>query len=99
MNQERLMKVLLAPHISEKSSLAADTNNQYTFKVAVDASKSEVKAAVEHLFKVEVDDVKVQNVRGKMKYGRHPGKRANWKKACVRLKSGFDIDFLSAENA
>jgi len=99
MNEGRLMNVLLAPHISEKSTMAAENSGQVTFKVATDASKPEIKAAVELMFKVEVDDVKVVNCRGKMKYGKHPGKRANWKKAHVRLKAGHDIDFLAAEKA
>ena len=99
MNQERLMKVLLAPHISEKSTLAADRDKQFVFKVVPDATKGEIKGAVETLFKVEVKDVKVLNVRGKMKYLRIPGKRPNWKKAYVSLKPGFDIDFLASEKA
>jgi large subunit ribosomal protein L23 len=97
MNQEKLMKVLLAPHVSEKSTMAADTDNQVIFKVAEDASKLEIKKAVELLFKVEVDNVRTMNVRGKMKYLRKPGKRPNWKKAIVSLKPGQDIDFLGAE--
>lgn len=99
MNQERLMKVLLSPHISEKSSMAAEVDGQVVFKVLEDATKSEIKQAVEMMFKVEVDDVKVLNVRGKMKYFRTPGKRSNWKKAYVHLKPGFDIDFLEAGKA
>lgn len=97
MNQETLMKVLLAPHVSEKSTMAADKDNQVIFKVAETASKLEIKKAVELLFKVEVDDVRTMNVRGKMKYLRNPGKRPNWKKAIVSLKPGQDIDFLGAQ--
>lgn len=97
MNQERLMNVLLAPHISEKSTMAAERGGQFVFKVAPDATKREVKQAVEHLFKVEVAGVQVLNVRGKMKFTRHPGKRPNWKKAYVSLKPGHDIDFLAGE--
>ncbi|MGD9000591.1 MAG: 50S ribosomal protein L23 [Granulosicoccaceae bacterium] len=97
MNQEKLMKVLLAPHISEKSTMSADVDNQVIFKVAEDASKLEIKKAVELLFKVEVDKVRTMNVRGKMKFLRNPGKRPNWKKAVVSLKPGQDIDFLGAE--
>lgn len=99
MNEARIMNVLLAPHISEKSTMAAESAGQFVFKVASDATKPEIKAAVELLFSVEVDDVKVMNVRGKMKYGKHPGKRANWKKALISLKPGHDIDFLAAEKA
>lgn len=98
MNQERLMKVLLGPHISEKGTMLADKHNQIVFKVIPDATKLEVKKAVENLFKVEVDSVQVVNVRGKMKrLGQNWGKRKNWKKAYVCLKEGQDIDFIGAE--
>ena len=93
---EKLYQVILAPHISEKSTMVADQGNQIVFRVREDASKSEIKGAIEKLFEVEVDSVKVINVRGKMKYGKHPGKRMNWKKAYVRLKPGHDIDFSGA---
>ena len=96
MNQERIMKVLVAPHISEKSTIAADKNGQFIFRVIPEATKREIKSAVEQLFKVEVADVKTMNMRGKMKYLRNPGKRPNWKKAIVRLKPGHDIDFVTA---
>jgi len=97
MNQERLMKILLSPHISEKSTLTAENNNQYVFRVVTDATKPEIKRAVETLFKVEVDGVSVINVRGKVKRGKTPGMRASWKKAYVTLKPGHDIDFVSSE--
>jgi large subunit ribosomal protein L23 len=98
MNQERLMKVLLGPHISEKGTMLADKHNQIVFKVIPDATKLEVKKAVENLFNVEVDNVQVINVRGKMKrLGQNWGKRKNWKKAYVCLKEGQDIDFIGAE--
>ena len=98
MREERLYQVLLGPHISEKSTNVADKARQIVFKVREDASKPEIKAAVEKLFEVEVNSVKVINVRGKMKYGgRTPGKRTNWKKAYVSLKAGNEIDFLGAE--
>jgi large subunit ribosomal protein L23 len=97
MNHEKLMKVLVAPHISEKSTTASDKDNQVIFKVTNDASKLEIKKAVELLFKVEVDKVQTMNVRGKVKYLRQAGKRTNWKKAIVSLKAGQDIDFLGAE--
>lgn len=97
MNQERLMKVLLSPHISEKSAMAADTGNQYVFKVITDALKPEIKGAVELMFKVNVEDVNVVNVKGKVKrHGRRMGKRSDWKKAYVTLKEGQEIDFGSA---
>lgn len=97
MNHEKLMKVLVAPHISEKSTVASDKNNQVIFKVTTDASKLEIKKAVEMLFKVEVDKVQTMNVRGKVKYLRQAGRRPSWKKAIVSLKPGQDIDFLGAE--
>jgi len=98
MNQERLLKVLVGPHVSEKGTMLADKHNQIVFKVIPDATKLEVKKAVENLFKVEVDNVQVVNVRGKMKrLGQNWGKRKNWKKAYVSLKEGQDIDFIGAE--
>jgi len=98
MNKERVMKVLLAPHVSEKSTVIADQSNQFVFRVLRDASKTEVKQAVEELFKVEVKAVRVCNVRGKLKrFGQMEGRRANGKKAYVTLKPGFDIDFSGAK--
>lgn len=96
MKDEILYQVILAPHISEKATTAADKNHQVVFRVREEATKPQIKGAVEKLFEVEVDAVKVINVRGKMKYGKHPGKRVNWKKAYVRLKPGHDIDFMGA---
>jgi large subunit ribosomal protein L23 len=94
MNQERLMKVLLAPIVSEKASIAADTSAQYAFRVAADATKREIGRAVETLFEVKVEGVQVLNVRGKKKrFGQRMGKRKDWRKAYVRLKAGHDIDF------
>lgn len=95
MNQERLLKVLLAPHVSEKSTLAAEANNTVVFKVVKDANKAEVKAAVEKLFEVEVDSVRTVNCKGKTKrHGTSFGKRSDWKKAYVMLKEGQEIDFV-----
>lgn len=94
MNKERLMKVLLAPVISEKSVAAADSGNQFAFKVTTDATKPEIKAAVELLFEVTVEKVQVLNVKGKTKrFGQRFGKRNGWKKAYVRLAAGQDINF------
>lgn len=94
MNQERLMKVLLGPLISEKSSRAADQDLQFVFRVASDASKREIGRAVELLFEVDVDRVQVLNVKGKSKrFGGRLGQRPRWRKAYVRLKPGQDIDF------
>lgn len=98
MNQERIMQTLLSPHVSEKSATLADRDGQVAFKVLPDATKSEIKMAVEQLFEVEVVSVQVVNVRGKVKrFGKTPGKRKNWKKAYVQLKEGHDIDFVGAE--
>jgi large subunit ribosomal protein L23 len=94
MNQERLMKVLLGPIVSEKAALAADASGQYAFRVAADATKREIGRAVEKLFDVKVDRVQVLNVKGKNKrFGQRLGKRKDWRKAYVRLQSGHDIDF------
>jgi len=98
MNDERMMRVLVAPHISEKSARVADSSNQVVFRVLPDACKPEIKRAVEKLFNVEVESVRTASVRGKQKrFQRTPGKRSNWKKAYVRLKPGHDIDFLGGE--
>jgi large subunit ribosomal protein L23 len=98
MNEERLYQVLLAPVISEKATHVADRHSQVIFRVAPDATKPEIKAAVEMLFKVEVDEVKVANVKGKVKrFGRFFGRRPNWKKAYVCLKPGQEINFVAGE--
>ncbi|RLA36339.1 MAG: 50S ribosomal protein L23 [Gammaproteobacteria bacterium] len=98
MNQERLMKVLVGAHITEKSTLAADAARQFVFKVLPNATKPEVKRAVEKLFEVEVERVQMVNVKGKSKRsGRTLGKRSDFNKAYVRLKPGHDINFAGAE--
>lgn len=98
MREERLLQVILAPVISEKSTQIADKNRQVAFRVARDATKPEIKAAVELLFKVEVDDVKVANVKGKVKrFGRYIGRRDDWKKAYVCLKPGQELNFVAGE--
>ncbi|MDD2872493.1 MAG: 50S ribosomal protein L23 [Azoarcus sp.] len=98
MTQERLLQVLLAPQISEKATYVADKNEQVVFKVASDATKPEVKAAVELLFKVQVESVQVLNVKGKVKRsGRTIGRRKDWKKAFVCLKPGQEINFAAGE--
>ena len=95
MNQQRLMQVLLAPQVSEKATYVADKNEQVVFRVASDATKPEVKAAVELLFKVVVDSVQIANVKGKQKKcGRCMGSRKSWKKAYVCLKAGQEINFV-----
>jgi len=98
MNKERLMKVLLAPHISEKATIAADSSQQFVFKVMPGANKLEIKKAVELMFDVKVDSVQVANVKGKSKrFGQIAGRRADWKKAYVKLQPGQDIDFMGAQ--
>jgi len=93
-NEQRLMTVLRAPAISEKSTFVADRDEQVVFEVIADATKPEIKAAVEFLFKVQVKSVNVTNVKGKRKRsGRFVGKRRDWKKAYVGLKSGQEINF------
>jgi len=95
---ERLMNVVLAPVVSEKSTMLADKNRQYVFRVVDDATKPEIKAAVELLFKTKVDSVTVSNVKGKAKrFGRFSGRRRNWKKAFVCLAQGQEINFAATE--
>jgi large subunit ribosomal protein L23 len=97
MNVERLHQVLRRPIVSEKSTNAAESSQQVVFEVLTDATKNEIKTAVESLFDVSVEGVQVINVRGKVKrFGKTPGKRTNWKKAYVRLAEGDDIDFLGS---
>ena len=99
MNKERLMQVLLAPVISEKSTHVADKHEQIIFKVATDATKLEVKSAVELMFNVKVDSVQMLNVKGKSKrFGRFMGSRKDWKKAYVSLQPGQEINFAAGES-
>jgi len=98
--QERLMQLVLAPVISEKSTFVADKNNQVAFRVAADATKPEIKAAIELMFKGQVDSVQVVNVRGKGKrFGQSFGRRRHWKKAYVCLKEGQEINFAEQAGA
>jgi large subunit ribosomal protein L23 len=98
MNQERIMKVLISPVVSEKSTRLADANRQFVFKVVKDASKPEIRKAVELMFDVKVDAVQVTNVKGKIKRsGSTMGKRSDWKKAFVTLAEGHDINDMGAE--
>ena len=97
-NSQRLMQVLLAPQVSEKSTFVAEKNEQVVFRVVGNATKPEIKAAVELLFKVEVESVQVANVKGKEKrFGRTIGRRKDWKKAYVSLKPGQEINFHAVE--
>lgn len=98
MNAERIYKVVLGPHISEKAANSAESGNQVVFKVATDATKLEIKKAVEKLFSVKVEGVSTLNVKGKSKRNRFGlVRKSDWKKAYVRLAEGQDIDFSSAE--
>jgi large subunit ribosomal protein L23 len=97
-SQERLLNVLVAPQISEKATYVADKNEQVIFRVAPDATKPEIKAAVELVFKVSVKSVQVSCVKGKQKrFGRYMGRRSNWKKAYVCLAPGQEINFAAGE--
>ena len=97
-HQERLMTVIRGPHLSEKAHMAAE-NNQVVLKVRTDATKTEIRQAVELLFEVKVDDVQVVNVKGKSKrFGQTKGRRSDWKKAYVTLAKGSSLEsFLGAE--
>ena len=100
MSKNRLYQVLLSPRVTEKTTLVGEDSNQYVFHVIKDASKSEVKGAVELLFDVNVEAVRIANVKGKNKSFRmRPGKRSDWKKAYVRIQDGQVIDFLGGESA
>lgn len=95
--ESKIANVLLAPIISEKSSIASDVDKRFVFKVQKIATKKQIKKAVEVMFNVEVDCVQVLNVKGKVKrFGRMLGKRSDWKKAYVKLKPGHDIEFARA---
>ena len=95
---DRLMNVVLAPVVSEKSTFVADKNRQYVFRVADHATKPEIKAAIELMFKTKVENVTVLNVHGKeRRFGRMVGRRRNWKKAYVRLAEGQEINFAATE--
>lgn len=96
MNQERVFQILLGPHMSEKAAMAAENGNQYVFRVALDATKNEIKSSVEQLFKVRVDDVRTLRVKGKSKRNRFGvTTKSTWKKAYVRLEQGQEIDLAA----
>lgn len=98
MNPERVYKVLLGPHVSEKAAMSAEARNQVVFKVLPSATKLEIKKAVEKLFKVKVVNVQTLNVKGKVKRNRYGvAAKPSWKKAYVRLEQGQDIDFAVSE--
>ena len=97
---ERLAAVLIAPHVSEKSARISSEGNQYVFRVRRDATKPDIRAAIEFLFEVKVDKVRVVNQPGKAKrFGRSLGRRQDWKKAHVRLVEGQQIDLGGSERA
>ena len=98
MNEERMYNVLVAPHISEKAAMAAELSGQHTFKVAPDATKLEVKNAVEKIFGVTVVAVRIANSKGKVKrQGVRAGRRSDTRKAIVRLAEGQEIDYMGLE--
>lgn len=98
MKPERLHQILVEPRVSEKATRVADKHRQFVFRVLPDATKPEIKQAVESLFKVEVTAVRVLNVRARQKsFRRTTGFRPGWKKAYVTLQQGFDIDFMGAQ--
>jgi large subunit ribosomal protein L23 len=97
MREVKLAKILTAPIISEKSATAADKSNQFVFRVQKSATKQEIKKAVELMFGVNVESVRVLNVKGKIKrFGRSLGKRSDWKKAYIKLQAGQSIELASA---
>jgi large subunit ribosomal protein L23 len=94
MNREQLMSVLIAPHVTEKTSLAMQNHNQYTFRVRRDASKTDIRKAIELMFDVKVAGVQVVNEPGKgRRFGRSVGRTQDWKKAYVSLAAGQTIDY------
>ncbi|MFL2552584.1 MAG: 50S ribosomal protein L23 [Gammaproteobacteria bacterium] len=98
MNTQRLTNIIVSPRISEKATMRADIDNQHVFSVLKDATKPEVKKAVELMFDVKVKSVRLMNVQGKLtRVGRTFGKRKDWKKAYVRLQEGFDINYGEEE--
>ena len=100
MNKNRLYRILLSPRVTEKTTFIGDDSNQYVFQVASDATKAEIRAAVEELFEVNVESVQTVNVKGKSKsFKLRPGKRNDWKKAYVRVQEGQTLDFLGGDSA
>ena len=98
MKQERLLKVIVAPHMSEKAAIAAEKRGEYVFEVASCATKPEVKEAVEQLFKTKVESVRIVNVKTKPKrFGSIMGRSKAWKKAYVKLEAGQQIDFAGGQ--
>lgn len=100
---ERLLKIILAPHISEKATFVGEKNNQTVFRVTLDATKKEIKDSIEFLWKdqkIEVKSVRTLTVKGKKKrFGRFFGARSNWKKAIVSIKEGQELNFTNFSSA
>ncbi|SFE87202.1 50S ribosomal protein L23 [Nitrosomonas sp. Nm166] len=100
---ERLLKIILAPYVSEKATFVGEKNNQTIFRVTTDATKKEIKAAIELLWKeqkIEVTNVRTINIKGKQKrFGRFLGRRSNWKKAIVSIKKGQELNFTNFATA
>jgi large subunit ribosomal protein L23 len=98
MNEERMLKIILGPHMSEKAAIAADKRREYVFEVLSDATKPEVKIAVEQLFKTQVESVRILNVKSKpRRYGQVEGSSKKWKKAYVTLQKGQEISFAGGQ--
>ena len=98
MNSVELMKIILAPRVSEKATMAADKSKHIVFKVSPQANKTDIKKAVELMFTVKVDSVRTLNVKGKTRrFGKVEGRTKDWKKAYVKLQAGHDISFAQAE--
>jgi len=98
MNQERLLKIIISPHVSEKATIATEKNNEYVLHVASNASKPEVKDAVEFLFNTKVKAVRIVNVRAKRKLFRGvEGSRKSWKKAYITLQAGQKLEMLGTQ--
>jgi large subunit ribosomal protein L23 len=99
-NREQLMNVLIAPHVTEKTSLAMQNHNQYTFRVKRNATKTDIKQAVELMFEVKVKGVQIVNEPGKTRrFGRLTGRTQDWKKAYVSLLQGQTIDYEARAKA
>ncbi len=99
MNRERMLNILLSPHVSEKSTIVGEKNRQVVFKVIPDANKQEIKRAVETLFAVKIDSIATVNMKGKVRHFRQkPGRRKDWKKAYVSLAEGQDLNFMDKDS-
>ncbi len=99
MSKDRLYNILLAPRVTEKTTLVGEQSNQYAFVVARDANKSEIRDAVESLFEVNVESVRIVNMKGKSKtFKQRHGKRKGWKKAYVRVQADQTLDYLGGES-